>query len=355
MRDNKVVLGVIGCGCVAEFAHFPALSKVPDCIIKYACDLIPEKAQAKKDTYPCVEQVITDYREILRDPEVDGVYVLTPVAGHRDISIEAMEAGKHVFCEKPVSYTWEMSKEMAEVSARTGKLLQIGVCNRYHRSVEMLAEMNRRGDFGNLYHVYCSFRCFRLVPQLGGAYTTRSLSGGGVLIDWGIHFFDLIFYILGGVQLKTVSCDTYNGTCSDISSYQYLNLYADPPQLDGICDVEDFATGYIRTDKASISFNGAWAQNIDHDEMFLDFMGDKGGARLTYGGKFEFFTTRDGVLQKIEPLYPIRTHYEVEDEAFVQAIRTGEKGRAYITEILESQRLLDLLYASSEAKKEIVL
>lgn len=355
MRDNKIVLGIIGCGRVSGFAHFPALSKNKDCIIKYACDVIIEKALLRQKKYPMIENVITDYHEILQDPEVDAVYVLTPVDGHKDISIEALRAGKHVFCEKPISYTYEMACEMAKEAEKAGKLLNIGVCNRYHKSVELLEQMNREGAFGEIYHVYCEFRCCRSIPQLGGAYTTKELSGGGVLIDWGIHFFDLIFYVLGGVKLDTVTCDNYSKLAKNIADYQYVDMYAGPAQLDGINDVEEFTSGYMRTDKASISFNGAWAQNLDHNEMYIDFLGDKGGARLTYGGNFEFFTTRDGMLQKIEPKTKIRTHYEVESEAFFDAIRKGEKTRAYITNILESQKVLDILYESAEKKAEIRL
>jgi len=291
----------------------------------------------------------------LEDPEVDAVYVLTPVDGHKTITIDALRAGKHVFCEKPISYNYEMACEMAAEAEKAGKLLNIGVCNRYHKSVEQLAQMNKDGAFGNIYHVYCSFRQCRSIPQLGGAFTTKELSGGGVLIDWGVHFFDLIFYILGGVKLQTVTCDTYAELAKNIADYKYVDMYAGPAQLDGINDVEEFVTGYIRTDKASISFNGAWAQNLDHNEMYIDFLGDKGGARLTYGDMFEFFTTRDGMLQTIEPKYKLRTHYEVESEAFFEAIRKGEKTRAYVDNILESQRVLDLLYASAEKKEEIRL
>ena len=356
MRGDKIVIGIIGCGRVSEFAHFPALTKNDECIIKYACDLIIEKAQDKMNTYPGrIEQATTDYRVILADPEVDAVYVLTPVAGHKDISIEALRAGKHVFCEKPIAYTYEMSREMEAEAEKAGKLLNIGVCNRYHKSVELLEQMNREGAFGNIYHVYCSFRNFRCIPQLGGAYTTKELSGGGVLIDWGIHFFDLIFYVLGGVKLQTVTCDTYSELAKNIADYKYIDMYAGPAQPDGTNDVEEFVSGYIRTDKASISFNGAWAQNLDINEMYVDFLGDKGGARLTYAGKFEFFTTINGELTKVEPSYNIRTHYEVESEAFFKAIRTGEKTRAYITNVLESERVLDALYESAEKGMEIKL
>ena len=346
-------VAVIGCGRIADIAHLPALSQIEDVRIKYACDIIREKAEEKKAKYPKIEQIVTDYHEVLSDPEVDAVFVLTPNYAHYTVTMDAIAAGKHVFCEKPITVDYPRSAEMAERAASHGKMLQIGVCNRYHRSVEMLEELNRQGRFGNIYHVYCSFRKFRSIPGLGGAFTDKSQSGGGVLIDWGVHFLDLILYILGGAKLVNVTCDAYNGTAADMKSYKYTYMWAEDTKNveTGVDDVEDFITGYIRTDKASISFNGAWAQNINKNEMFIDFLGDKAGARLTYGGKFEIY---DGqTLETVAPEYDIPGSYLCEDKAFFESIDTGIKNRSHIDNVLESAKLLDRLYASAAKKREI--
>ena len=351
--EGKKVLAIIGCGRIASQAHFPALTQMDNVRIKYACDLIIEKAEKMKETYPMVENVITDYKEALADPEVDAVYVLTPNYAHYTVTMDALRAGKHVFCEKPITINYALSKEMAEEAEKQGKLLTIGVCNRYNKSVEMLEEMNREGKFGNIYHVYCSFRSFRSIPGLGGDFTTKSQSGGGVLIDWGVHFLDLILYILGGAKLKNLTCDAYSEMAKDMKSYKYTSMWAEDTAdvENGTNDVDDFITGYIRTDKASISFNGAWAQNINQNEMFIDFLGDKCGARLTYGGKFEIY---DGAtLETIKPEYDIPQQHHMEDIAFIESLYTGEKTRSHIDNILESAKLLDALYQSAEIKKEI--
>ena len=353
---NKTVIAVVGCGRIASQAHFPAFSHMDNIRIKYACDLIEEKAQKMKDTYPTlVEQVITDYKVALADPEVDVVYVLTPNYAHYTVTMDALQAGKHVFCEKPITINYALSCEMADAANKAGKMLNIGVCNRYHKSVEMLEEMNREGKFGKLYHVVCNFRAFRSIPGLGGAFTTKAQSGGGVLIDWGVHYLDLILYILGGAKLKTLTCDAYSEMAKDMKSYHYESMWAeDTADIEnGTNDVDDFITGHVRTDKASITFNGAWAQNIKPEERFIDFLGDKGGARLTYCGKFEYY---DGdTLETIQPEYDIPDMYLCEDKAFIESTITGVKTRSHIDNILESAKLLDVLYQSAEKHQEIVL
>lgn len=355
--DKKYCIAVVGCGRIANNAHFPAFKALGNVRVKYACDIIESKAQAKKNEYDFVENVITDYKIALADPEVEAVYVLTPNYAHYTVAMDALRAGKHVFCEKPITVNYKLSCEMAEEAKKQGKILNIGVCNRYNKSVEILEEMNKAGRFGKIYHVYCSFRSYRCIPGLGGAFTTKEQSGGGVLIDWGVHFLDLILYILGGAKLKTVTCDAYSEMAKNMKDYKYLGMWAeDTKDLNGTNDVDDFISGHIRTDKASISFNGAWAQNVGEDDMFIDFMGDKGGARLTYGGNFRFWTTdENGELCEIKYNYNIPSQMECEDRAFLNATRTGEHTKTYIDNILESAKLLDALYESAEKKKEISL
>ena len=347
------VLAIIGCGRIARNAHFPSLSKIEGVRIKYACDILEEKALKAKEDFPIIENVITDYKVALNDKEVDAVYILTPNYAHYTITMDALNAGKHVFCEKPITVNYELSLEMAKKAEEVGKILNIGVCNRYNKSVELLEEYNRQGKFGKIYHVVCSFRSFRSIPGLGGAFTTKEQSGGGVLIDWGVHFLDLILYILGGAKLQTVTCDAYCEMAKDMKSYKYKSMWAeDTADIEnGVNDVDDYISGYVRTDKANIAFNGAWAQNLEKSEMYVDILGDKGGARLSYGGQFTF--TDGQTLESYTTDHEIKSHYQCESEGFLNSIETGVKDKNNIENILESAKLLDALYKSAEIKKEI--
>ncbi|MBO5879157.1 MAG: Gfo/Idh/MocA family oxidoreductase [Clostridia bacterium] len=346
-------VAVIGCGRIANIAHFPALTKLGDVRIKYACDIIKEKAEAIKNEYPTVENVITDYNVALRDEEVDAVYVLTPNYAHYTITMDALRAGKHVFCEKPITVNYALSCEMAAEAEKQNKILNIGVCNRYQKSVELIHDKIAGGELGNVYHIHISFRHFRSIPGLGGAFTTKSQSGGGVLIDWGIHFLDLALYAIGGAKLKNVTCDTYCELAKDMKAYKYKEMWAeDTADIEnGTNDVDDFVTGYVRTDKASISFTGAWAQNVDVPEMYVDFLGDKAGVRLAYGDHFTMWSgeTLEGAVDTTE----IPNMYYCEDKAFIESVNSGVKDKNNIVNILESAKLLDALYESSAKKAEV--
>jgi predicted dehydrogenase len=350
---DKMKIALIGCGKIANSAHLPALSVMPDLEIAYAADLIEERALSAQKQYGC-RQALRDYRAALGDRDVKAVFVLTPNFSHYTITMDALKAGKHVFCEKPITSNYALSKEMAAEADKRNLILNIGVCNRYHKSVELIKNFVEQGRLGELYHIYCSFRSFRSIPGLGGAFTSKEKSGGGVLIDWGIHFLDLILYITG-VKIRSVSASTYNKLGRDISAYVYKDMWAGPPVPGGVCDVDDMVTGFIRTSGASISFNGAWAQNIDEKEMFVDFMGDKGGIRLQYGQGFTFYTAQDGVLQSLKPDYYIPDMYQREDQRFIEAVRQGIKTRSHIGAVLESARLLDAIYESAEKEAEIRL
>ena len=351
----KATVAIIGCGRIANAAHLPALSQIEGVRVKYACDIIEEKALAAKEKFPIIENVCTDYNDILKDSEVDAVFVTTPNYVHYTVTMDALRAGKHVMCEKPITVNYALSKEMRDEAAKQGKMLNIGVCNRHNAAVEKLAEMNKNGEFGEIYHVVCSFRRCRSIPGLGGAFTDRKQSGGGVLIDWGVHFLDLVLYILGNPKLKTATCDEYCKMAKDMKSYKYSYMWAEDTKNveNGVNDVDDMISGYVRTEGASISFNGAWAQNVKRDEMYIDFLGEKKGCRLTYG---EFFDLFDGeTLTETRPELNKQNQYLREDEAFLNSTVTGVKDKNNIDYVLESARLLDALYTSAAMGEELKL
>ncbi|MBQ5363119.1 MAG: Gfo/Idh/MocA family oxidoreductase, partial [Clostridia bacterium] len=201
---SKTKVAVIGCGTIANSAHIPAYMNNPEVEIKYFCDIIPEKAQAAVEKYGCGTAIV-DYHEILDDPEIEAVSVCTPNRMHTTIAIDFLEHGKHVLCEKPAARTYAEAKLMQDAQHKSGKVLNIGVVNRFNTAVGEIRKLIEAGTLGEVYHVYVSFRAWRSIPGLGGAFTTKEIAGGGALIDWGVHYLDIVMYCTGDPKPLTVS------------------------------------------------------------------------------------------------------------------------------------------------------
>ncbi|MDD4164951.1 MAG: Gfo/Idh/MocA family oxidoreductase [Eubacteriales bacterium] len=352
---SKVKVAIIGCGTIANNAHIPAYMANPNVEIKYFCDILPEKAKQAVEKYNC-GIAVTDYKEVIADPEVEAVSICTPNKMHSIIAIDCLKAGKNVLCEKPAARIYSEAKAMQDAQHETGKVLNIGVVNRFNPAVNKLREMIQRGDFGEIYHIYISFRSQRSIPGLGGAFTTKEIAGGGVLIDWGVHYLDIVMYCMDDPLPKTVSAKAFSKLGVDMPNYVYEGMWAENTKdLNGTYNVDDFVTGFVRTEGPTLTFNGAWAQNIGVNEAYIDFIGTKAGARLNYGGDFTVYTTACGGLVSTKPKFPQKAMFQEEIDAFIRCIKTGEKLPSHIDKAVITSKMMQAMYDSSEQDREIVL
>ncbi|HAN22063.1 MAG: oxidoreductase [Clostridiales bacterium GWF2_36_10] len=352
---SKVKVAIIGCGTIANSAHIPAYLANPDAEIKYFCDILSHKAQAAVEKYGC-GIAVTDYKEVLADPEIEAISVCTPNKMHSIITIDCLKAGKNVLCEKPAARIYSEALAMQEAQHESGKVLNIGVVNRFNTAVNKIREMIQNGDFGEIYHVYASFRSQRSIPGLGGAFTTKEIAGGGALIDWGVHYLDIVMYCTGDPQPKTVSAKAFSKLGVDMKNYVYEGMWAeDTKNVNGTYDVDDSVTAFVRTEGPTITLNGAWAQNIGVPEHYIDFLGTKAGARLNYGGDFTVYSTADGKLINYKPEFANKPHFQEEIDGFVRCVRTGEKLPSHIDTVIITAKMMQAMYDSSEQNKEIQL
>ncbi len=349
-----IKVAVIGCGTIANAAHIPSYLNNPEAEILYFCDILPQRAEAAVEKYGC-GKAVTDYKEVLADPEVEAVSVCTPNNLHPRIAIDALRAGKHVLCEKPAARTYSEALEMQQAQHETGKTLNIGVVNRFNDGVNLIKKYIDSGKLGEVHHVYVSFRAHRSIPGLGGAFTTKEIAGGGALIDWGVHYLDIVMYCCGDPTVKTVSGETFCKLGRDMKNYAYQDMWAGPPDYNGVYDVEDSVTGLVRTSGPVITINGAWAQNIGEAEQYIDFMGDKAGIRLQYGKNFTVYTQEHGALVEYQPVFHTRDHFQNEIDAFLRCVRTGEKLPSHIDTVIITAKMMQAIYDSSRQHREIEL
>ena len=354
MENGKMKVAVIGCGTIANNAHIPSYMNNDTCEIKYFCDILPERAQAAVEKYGC-GTAITDYHEILDDPEIEAVSVCTPNKMHSIIANDFLRHGKNVLCEKPAARIYKEALEMQKTQHETGKVLNIGVVNRFNKAVNKIRSLIQDGELGEIYHVYVCFRAHRSIPGLGGAFTTKEIAGGGTLIDWGVHYLDIAMYCTDDPQPLTVSGMAYSKLGVDMKNYVYKKMWAENTKNveTGTYDVDDTVTGFIRTEGPTISFNGAWAQNIGINESYIDFVGTKAGIRLDYGGGFTMWGTKDGELTEERFDFGKDPMFQTEINSFLNCIRTGEKLPSHIDKVIIMAKIMQAIYDSSDAGKEI--
>lgn len=281
--------------------------------------------------------------------------VCTPNNCHRIIAIDALKHGKNVLCEKPAARTYGEVLEMCTAQKKYNRILNIGVVNRFNNAVNKIKEMIENGELGEVYHVYASFRSHRDIPGLGGDFTTKAVAGGGVLIDWGVHFLDIIMYCCGDPCPRSVSSEQFSKLGKDMKNYTYVGMWAGPPKYEGTYDVEESIVGVVRTQGPVISFQGAWAQNIGVNEMYIDFMGDKGGVRLQYGKDFIKYSACNGILTETKYDFTSKNMFQNEIDAFIDCIDSGKVLPSNIDTVEVTAKLMDAIYRSAQNHKEVNL
>ena len=183
----------------------PSLAKIDEVEMVAFCDVIIERAEAAKAQYGTPDaKIYTDYRELLKDnPDIDIVHVLTPNKHHAPISIAALEAGKHVLCEKPMAKTAAEAQAMLDAAKRTGKKLTIGYQNRQRKEIKFLKKVCDEGKLGDIYYAKALALRRRGVP-CWGVFMNEDEQGGGPLIDIGTHSLDLTLWCMNNYEVHSV-------------------------------------------------------------------------------------------------------------------------------------------------------
>ena len=277
---KKLKVGIIGCGGIANGKHLPSLSKQKQVELVAFCDIIVERAEKAAKQYGVEDSlVVKDYKELLKDESIDVVHVCTPNSSHAEISIAALEAGKHVMCEKPMAKTTAEAKEMLEAAERTGKKLTIGYDNRYRADSLHLHKVTREGKLGDIYFAKAHAIRRRAVPTWG-VFLDEEKQGGGPLIDIGTHALDLTLWMMDNYKPKAVLGSVFHKLGDKENAANAFGPW-DPKEF----TVEDSAFGFVTMENgATIILESSWALNtLDVDEAKCSLSGTEGGADMKDG------------------------------------------------------------------------
>lgn len=278
--EKKLRVGIIGCGGIANGKHMPNISKIPEAEMVAFCDIILERAEKAKADYGSPEaKVYSDYKELLKDSTIDVVHVCTPNRSHSFITIDALEAGKNVMCEKPMAKTVEEARAMVEAAKRTGKKLTIGYQGRQRPECQYLKRACENGDLGEIYFAKAHAIRRRAVPTWG-VFLNEYEQGGGPLIDIGTHALDLTLWFMDNYEPKMVVGKTFKKLSDQTETANAWGDW-DPEKF----TTEDSAFGFVvMKNGAVISLESSWALNtLDVRESQSTLCGTKAGADMVGG------------------------------------------------------------------------
>lgn len=362
---EKLKIGFIGCGGIAFDKHLPGMATQTEKVDLYAfCDIIAERAEDARKQYGCEgAKVYTDYRALLEDPDIYAVHVLTPNVKHSEISCAAMEAGKHVICEKPMAATAADAKKMLETAKRTGKLLTIGYQYRHFDANKAMKDYVSTGALGDIYYAETTAIRRRGIPTWG-VFTDKAEQGGGPLIDIATHSLDLTLWMMDNYEVESVT-----GT-----SFEKIGKFASPDEMGNDFgrwdaekyEVEDSAFGFIRMKNgALINLRCSWALNMIAPSGSVLLCGTKGGLDNSDGVRANHVIANRQVDSKIATRgfrfappnlidrNPMVMPNEAEAQIWVDALLG--KGRLFVEaeQAYTVTRILDAIYQSSATGKTI--
>jgi len=279
----KLKVAIIGCGGIAHGKHLPSLAKLEQVELVAFCDIVAEKAKEAADKYGAAgAKVYDNYVELLQDRSIDVVHVCTPNDSHADISIAALESGKHVMCEKPMAKTAADARRMVEAAERTGYKLTVGYNNRFRSDSMYLKQVCDAGELGDIYYAKAHAIRRRAVPTWG-VFLDGEKQGGGPLIDIGTHALDLTLWLMNNYEPKAVLGTTFHKLSQKENAANAWGPW-DPKKF----TVEDSAFGMITMKNgATIVLESSWALNtLDVKEAKSTLCGTEGGADMEDGLRF---------------------------------------------------------------------
>jgi predicted dehydrogenase len=329
-------IGLVGVGAAAQVSHIPVLKRMEDVELVALCDRDGEKAArvASKFQVPTSTSRLDD---LLADEDIDAIDICTPNFLHAPMATAALEAGKHVLCERPLARSADEARVMVKAARKADRVLMCSVAHRFRPDAQLLRRFVDKGDLGQIFYAKAGWLRLRTQWDSDEWRAQKRESGGGVVLDLGFQMLDLSLWVLGSPTVESVTASVHR-------------------QKKG--EVEDSATAFLRLEGgATLSLEVTWGLLMEKDFAYLNLFGSGGAALLN---PFRVHKGMHGTLVNVTPaLDTARNQYKQSIEAqidhFADALRKGQKPMGEAEEILPVMELMDGIYRSAEQGKEVKL
>lgn len=336
MASEKVKIGIVGLGNIAQTAHLPILGKLPDVEVVAVCDSERARAQLVAEKYG-IKRWYKDLDEMLaKEDEMAAVNICTPTKVHHDNAISALQAKKDVLVEKPVARTLMEASEINAAAKKYHRKLMVGMNSRFRPDAQILKTFIEENSIGKIFYAKAGW--FRKLQAQGIWLTRKEQSGGGVVLDLGIVMFDLAFWMMGYPEVKEVTATNYTHMTKD---------------------VEDSSIVFAKMKNGStLTIEASWSFESNTDFFYCDCYGTEGSGSLN---PFRILKRMHGNLVNVAPvthdtpqtLY--RKSYENELKHWVSALHGLHPVISTGDEAVHRMKIVDAIYQSAKRGKSVVL
>lgn len=352
--NNKIKIGIIGTGSISN-EHINSYLKNPNVELYAFCDINEEHLNTMAEKYE-VTKTFTDINEMLSLKEIDAVSVCTWNSAHAPCVIAALNAGKHVMCEKPMATSAEDARAMKAAADKNGKLLMIGFVRRYGNDCELLKDFISTGYFGDLYYAKATY--LRRKGSPGGWFGDKSRSGGGPLIDLGVHVIDLVRYLMGNPKPVSIYGATFKKLFDRKNVKDEVGYTSSSKTDNDIFDVEDLVTAMIRFDNGAVlSIESSFSLNIKNDEGKIELFGTKAGAKLD--PNLQIFTEVNGYMANVSLNTSTALSFDglfaKEIDHFVSCLKDGIPCKSPAQDGVDIMTIIDAIYESAKTGHEVMI
>lgn len=355
---EKLRVGIIGCGGIANGKHMPNLAKVPQVEMVAFCDLIEDRAKEAAQKYGVPgSKTYVDYRDLLARDDIDVVHICTTNDAHAPITVDALKSGKHVMCEKPMAMDAAGAREMVAAYKESGKKLTIGYQGRFRPEAMHLKALADDGVFGDIYFAKALAVRRRAVPTWG-SFLNKEKQGGGPLIDIGTHALDLTLWVMNNYEPAMATGSVFYKLGKKENAANAWGPW-DPKEF----EVEDSAFGFIKMKNgATIILESSWALNtLQIGESQTVICGTEAGADLLDGLRING-EEKSRLYTKIPELKSGGVAYfagskndpgELEARSWIDAIINDKDPVVLPEQALVVTEILEAIYKSGESNQPV--
>lgn len=351
---GKVKIGLIGAGNIAQ-THLNSYIKLDNVEIAAICDINKENLNETADKYN-IKARYTDVNEMLKNEKLDAADVCVWNNAHSTCAIAALNAGLHVLCEKPMAISLDEAKKMYQAAKENKKLLMIGFVMRFSDGAAVAKDFIDNNFLGDIYYSKATY--LRRHGNPGGWFSDISRSGGGPVIDLGVHVIDYTRYLMGSPKPVSVYAATFNKLSNRKNLKTNVSWMPKDAKPDDICNVEDMATALIRYDNGAVTLlETSYSLNCE-EKTDIELFGTKGGFKAT-GNDIKMFTEMNDYLADVTPIITNLKNsgemFDNEMKHFVNCVLGNTDCVATADDGITVMKILDAIYKSAKSGHEIII